>query len=195
MKSQVIRQVVPLACLFLLSATMTGCWHVKPDPISCGVGTIEKYFDNQRVCVVAPLACGNGTQERATGGERECVVSDEGEGLLTCDKNSHQQERATGGERECVAGPTSCLADEIEYIKSDMTTGCRPNISCGDGTYERATGGERECVPNDTAASCGSGTFERATGGEREQNQSGEGERATGGERECIGPAPDAAKD
>ena len=188
MKIQIVRQVLSFACLFLLSATITGCWHVKPDPLSCGNGTIEKYVDIQRICVVAPLTCGNGTQERATGGERECIPGGSGEGLLTCDENTHQQERATGGERECVAGPSSCLADEIEYMKNDGKPGCRPNVTCGDGTYERATGGERECVPDNTAAGCGSGTFERATGGEREQTEGGEGERATGGERECSAP-------
>ena len=119
MKSQNIRKLPSLACLFLLSATMTGCWHVKPDPLSCGIGTIEQYADHKRVCVIAPLACGNGTQERATGGERECVPGGSVEGLLTCNENTHQQERATGGERECVKGPTSCHADEIEYANND----------------------------------------------------------------------------
>lgn len=184
MKIQIARQTFSVACLLLVSATITGCWHVKPDPLSCGNGTIEKYVDSQRICVLAPLSCGNGTQEQATGGERECVPSDV-DGRVHCREGTFELEQATGGERECVGGTTICNEDEVEYAKDDGTRACRPNVTCGDGTYEQATGGERECVPNNTAVKCGAGTYEQATGGEREQTEGGESEQATGGEREC----------
>ena len=170
MKTQTMRQALATTCLVLISATMTGCWHVKPpDPVFCGNGTLEKMVGQKRTCVVARLDCGNGTQEQATGGQRECSATGAGN-LLKCGMGTHQQEQATGGQRECVpdTATTLCGTGEIEFVKDDGTLSCRPDLLCANGTYEQATGGQRECVPSDSNIGCGNGTHEQATGGQRE---------------------------
>jgi len=169
MNRKEIWQEIRFGVLALAAISITGCNHVRPDPmpLSCGYGTIETLVGGERHCVVAPLSCGDGTQEQATGVERECLP-EAGADVLTCGDNTFELEQATGGERECVVGTSECGLDQVAYVTEDGGVACRPNIVCGDGTYEQATGGERECVPTGSVSDCGAGTQEQATGVERE---------------------------
>lgn len=159
-----------LATLALWTISLAGCWHIKPDPLKCGYGTVEKQVGVERHCIVAPLACGKGTQQHSTG---QCKPDGNPE-VLKCEPGAFQLEQATGGERECVfdeARPDpGCSPDQVAYyVKKDDKYACRTVVTCPDGTYEQATGGERECVPDNSVSRCGSGTqAEQATGGERE---------------------------
>ena len=169
MNKKAVWQTIRFAVLALAAISVTGCnHHVRPDPLSCGYGTIETLIGGERNCVVAPLSCGDGTQEQATGGERECQP-EVGADVLTCGAGTSELEQASGGERECVSGASECASDQVAYVTEDGDIACRPNIVCGDGSYEQATGGERECVPTGSVSGCGADTqMEQASGGERE---------------------------
>ena len=99
-------QILRFAGLALLAMSLAGCWHVKPDSLKCGYGTIETLIGGERYCVVAPLSCGDGTFEfeQATGSERECRP-EENPDVLTCAVGTFELEQATGGEREWYLYP------------------------------------------------------------------------------------------
>lgn len=166
--------VTRFATLALWAISLAGCWHIKPDPLKCGYGTVEKQVGVERHCIVAPLACGKGTELQSTG---QCKPIDDPE-VLKCGAGAFQLEQATGGERECVYDENYsgiCSPGQVVYLTKNKEYACRTVIECPDGTYEQATGGERECVPDNSVSRCGSGT---------------QPEQATGGERECRRPQP-----